>query len=71
MCVFHPGRQGARDTIIPLVCCVEPQATVPTVLSIIKLLFLVAGLVLLLYICAIPEITVCLGLDFAIIKMIN
>ena len=36
MYVFHPGRQGARDTIIPLVCYAEPLAAVPTVLGIIK-----------------------------------
>lgn len=34
--VFHPGRQGARDTVIPLVCYVEPLVSVPMVLGIIK-----------------------------------
>lgn len=71
MNVFHPGRQGARATRIPSICYMEPLATVPTVLSSIKLLFLVAGLILLFYICPIPEVTTCLGLDFAIIKMIS
>lgn len=36
VCVFHPGRQGARDTIIPLLCYKEPLAAVPAVLGIIK-----------------------------------
>lgn len=36
MYVFHPGRQGARDTVIPLVCYVEPLVSVPMVLGIIK-----------------------------------
>jgi len=75
--VFHPGRQGARDILIPFVFCTEPRAAVPTVLGIIKnslrSCFLVAGLTLLFYACAIPKtvITRCLGLDIAIIKMIN
>lgn len=36
MDVFHAGRQGSRDAVIPLVGYAEPLAAVPVVLGIIK-----------------------------------